>query len=74
MRSKFGVNKHSLDLPPDYYEEIINQIEHAVAENDERGILNYFIITPWYRKIEEINNFSDIAKKQFIYNLLFLLI
>lgn len=66
MRSKFGVNKHSLDLPPDYYEEIINQIEHAVAENDERGILNYFIITPWYRKIEEINNFSDIAKKQFI--------
>ena len=66
IRSKFGMDKHSLDLPPDYYEEITNQIERTVAENDERGILNYFIITPWYRKIEEINNFSDIAKKQFI--------
>jgi hypothetical protein len=71
IRSKFGLMKHSLELPPDYYEEIINQIERTVAENDERGILNYFFNTPWYRKIEEINNFSEIAKKQFMLQSIF---
>lgn len=62
MRGKTEMQEHSIEMPEDYMQELQNQINKTIAESNEQEILNYFILTPWYRTIEEIRGLKDEMK------------
>lgn len=52
------------ELPYEDSQKIKKQIDQTIFESDERDILYYFILTPWYRKIDKIKKWADDFRKQ----------
>lgn len=63
-RGKFRLSEISQELPKEYNDNLSISISKAVAENDEIGIINHFITSPWYDKINNIKDRSIELRKQ----------
>lgn len=64
IRGKQNAFEFRQELPDEDSEKIKKQIDQIVSESDECAILNYFILTPWYHKIDEIKKWADDFRKQ----------
>lgn len=66
LRGKFPLSEIRQDFPKEYVDDLMQHIRKTVANNDEKGILQYFIITPWYYTIQNIKDRSVELSKQFV--------
>ncbi len=64
LRGKFRLSEIRQELPKEHVEDINERILKAVADNDERGIIHHFILSPWYDKIQNIKDRSIESSKQ----------
>lgn len=64
LRGKFQLSKLRQELPKEHIDNMNERILKAVADNDERGIIHYFIISPWYDTIQNIKDRSVELSKQ----------
>ena len=54
LRGKYKLTEIRQNLPQEETVRIATQIAKAISESDERDILSYFLSTPWYDSIENI--------------------
>ena len=66
LRGKFRLSEIKQELPKEHVDHMNERISRAVADNNERGIINYFITTPWYDKIQKIKDRSIELSRQTI--------
>jgi hypothetical protein len=52
LRGKIQLTEHFFEFPKEYTE----QINSTISQATENEILYYFIITPWYSKISDVQN------------------
>ncbi|MCD4678237.1 MAG: hypothetical protein K8S18_19925 [Desulfobacula sp.] len=64
LRGKFRLSEIRQQIPNEHIDNMNERILKAVAENDERGIINHFITTPWYDTIQNIKDRSIEISKQ----------
>jgi len=64
LRGKFRLSEIRQELPKEHVDNMNERIFKAVAENDERGIIHHFIISPWYDTIQNIKDRSIELSKQ----------
>lgn len=58
LRGKIVLTEIRQDLPKDYINELNERIRKSITENNEWDILEHFINTPWYDKIQNIRDRS----------------
>lgn len=63
MRGKFKMMNFMHEIAGDDINRLNSIIKDTIAESNEQSIINYFIATPWYRTIEEIEQFALEYKK-----------
>ncbi|NLZ94711.1 MAG: DUF4209 domain-containing protein [Bacteroidales bacterium] len=63
MRGKFSMMEFTHEIIGDESNRIKSIIDEAIAESNEQSIIDYFITTPWYRTIEEIEQLASEYKK-----------
>ncbi|OAV75520.1 hypothetical protein Barb7_00859 [Bacteroidales bacterium Barb7] len=63
LRGKIQLSKHYFELPKEYSDKVAENIDKAISESDENEILAYFIATPWYDSIEQIQKNADHTSK-----------
>nr|NQU92680.1 DUF4209 domain-containing protein [Bacteroidota bacterium] len=54
LRGKFRLSEIKQELPKKHTDIISERILKAVNDNDERGIIHQFILSPWYDTIQNI--------------------
>jgi hypothetical protein len=64
LRGKFRLSEIRHELPKEHVDSMNERILKAVAENDERGIIHHFIISPWYDTVQNIKDRSIELSKQ----------
>ncbi len=64
LRGKFGMMETSVELPKEHVDNMNEHISNAVAQNDERGIIQHFIDSPWYDTIKDIKHLSEKSSKE----------
>jgi len=64
LRGKFRLSEIRRELPKEYEVSMNERILLAIADNDERGIINHFITSPWYDTIQNIEDRSVELRKQ----------
>lgn len=62
LRGKFGMMETSVELLKEHVDNMNEHISNAVAQNDERGIIQHFIDSPWYDTIKDIKHLSEKSK------------
>lgn len=67
LRGKFPLTEIRQELPKEHIDKMNERILKAVSENDERGILNLFITSPWYDKVKNIKERSVDLSKQTVF-------
>ncbi len=66
LRGKFSLSEIRQEMPKEYIDSMSERIMKAIADNDERGVLYYFISSPWYNSIQNIRDRSIELSKQTI--------
>ena len=64
LRGKFRLTEIRQELPKEHTEAMYERIVNTIFENDEKGILHQFIISPWYDPIQKIKKLSVELSKQ----------
>lgn len=64
LRGKFRLSEIKQELPKEHVDRMNERILKAVADNNERGIINHFISSPWYDTIQNIKDRSIELSKQ----------
>lgn len=64
LRGKFRLSEIKQELPKAHVDHMNERILKAVADNNERGIINHFITSPWYDTIQNIKDRSIELSKQ----------
>lgn len=64
LRGKFGMMETSVELLKEHVDNMNEHISNAVAQNDERGIIQHFIDSPWYDTIKDIKHLSEKSSKE----------
>lgn len=64
LRGKFGMMETSVELLKEHVDNMNEHISNAVAQNDERGIIQHFIDSPWYDTIKDIKDLSEKSSKE----------
>ncbi len=64
LRGKFRLSEIKQELPKEHVDHMNERILKAVADNNERGIINHFITSPWYDTIQNIKDRSIELSKQ----------
>jgi len=64
LRGSFRLSEVRQELHKEYSDSINEYIKKVVVENDETGIISYFITSPWYDKISKIEENSVELNKQ----------
>jgi len=64
LRGKFRLSEVRQELPKEHVDNMNERILKAVADNNERGIINHFITSPWYDTIKNIKDRSVELSKQ----------
>jgi len=64
LRGKFRLSEIRQELPKEHIDNMNERILKAVADNNERGIINHFITSPWYDTIQNIKDRSVELSKQ----------
>lgn len=63
MRGKFSMMDFRHEIAGDDLKRLNSMINDTISESNEQSIIDYFITTPWYRTIEEIEQFALEYKK-----------
>ena len=63
MRGKFSMKEFTHEILEDDTKRIQSLIDETIAESNQQSIINYFITTPWFRTVEEIQQVSSMDKK-----------
>jgi hypothetical protein len=58
LRGKFSLSEIRQELPKEHIDDMNERILKAVSENDEKGIIQHFITSPWYDTIQNIKDRS----------------
>ncbi len=64
LRGKFELSKFKQELPEEFVDDMTERISKAIAENDKRGIIQHFIMSPWYDSIQNIKDRAIEMSKQ----------
>jgi len=64
LRGKFRLSEIRQELPKEHVDNMNDRILKTVSNNDERGIIHHFIISPWYDSIQNIKDRSEELSKQ----------
>lgn len=64
MRGKFSMMDFKREIIGDDLNRVNSMISNTIAESDEQSIIDYFITTPWFRTVEEIEQFATEYKKE----------
>lgn len=64
LRGKFRLSEIRQEFPKEHIDDMNERILRAIANNDERGIIYHFMITPWYDTIQNIKDRSIEISKQ----------
>ena len=71
LRGKFPLSEIRQDFPKEYVDDLMQRVRKTVANNDEKDILKYFIITPWYNTIQNTKDQSiEFSKKEVLMSML----
>jgi hypothetical protein len=69
LRGKFRLSEIRHELPKEHVDNMNERILRAVVDNNERGIIQHFITSPWYDKIQNIKDRSIELSKDTFYSL-----
>ncbi|MFM7856390.1 MAG: hypothetical protein ACKO96_31840, partial [Flammeovirgaceae bacterium] len=67
LRGKFHLSEIRQELPKEHVRDMHKRIQNTIAESNEIGILQHFIITPWYDKIDNIKEESIQLSKESVF-------
>jgi len=67
IRGKFSMMDFRREITGGDLERVNSLINDTIAESDEQSIIDYFITTPWFRTIEEIEQFASEYKKENVF-------
>lgn len=67
LRGKFQLSEIRQELPKEHFKDLNERIQKTITESNELGILEYFIITPWYDKIQNIKERSIQLSKESVF-------
>lgn len=63
QRGNFKLSEIRQELPKEHTEKITENIKNVINTNSETEILNHFIFTPWFYKIDIIKSMAEESKK-----------
>jgi hypothetical protein len=67
LRGKFQLSEMRQELPKEHVKDLNSRIQKTITESNEIGILEYFIISPWYDKIQNIKERSVQLSKESVF-------
>lgn len=67
LRGKFRLSDVRQELPAEHVDDLEKRILKTVSESDEKTILQHFIISPWYDKIDNIKTQSIELRKKSVF-------
>lgn len=66
MRSTFPLNQVRTEIPITYIDAVDNTIKQTIDLNNEDGLLDEFVSSPWYETDDSIKSLSEATKRGFI--------
>ncbi len=67
LRGKFHLSEIRQELPKEHVRDMHERIQNTIAKSNEIEILEHFIFTPWYDKIDNIKEKSIQLSKESVF-------